>query len=104
MEIWIPLVFAGFINYLTRLSSIIALDTNKLSKKTKLLLTYVPSSVFPAIIFPAIFLDQHGSLTSYSDPKIIGFLIAIIIGFITRNLIFTIIAGLISYWFFIFVI
>ena len=62
MEIWITLVFAGFINYLTRLSSIIALDTNKLSKKTKLLLTYVPSSVFPAIIFPAIFLDQHGSL------------------------------------------
>jgi branched-subunit amino acid transport protein len=67
-------------------------------------LSYVPSAIFPAIIFPAIFLDNAGSFILEDNPKIIAAIIATIIGIISRSIIATIFSGLASYWFIIFVI
>ena len=67
-------------------------------------LSYVPSAIFPAIIFPAIFLDNSGSLIFEDNPKIIAAIIATIIGIFSRSIIATIFSGLASYWFIIFVI
>ena len=67
-------------------------------------LSYVPSAIFPAIIFPAIFLDNSGSFLIENNPKIIAAIIATIIGIISRSIIATIFSGLASYWFIIFVI
>ena len=102
MNIWVSIIVAGIINYLTRLSSILIINPNRMGKKTKQLLTYVPSAVFPAIIFPAVFLNNSGLFVEYNDPKVIAFIIAIIIGFFSKNIIFTILFGLISYWIIIF--
>ena len=65
---------------------------------TKKILTYVPSAVFPAIIFPAVFLNQDGNLVELNDPKVIGILIAFLVGITTKNLIITILSGLICFW------
>jgi branched-subunit amino acid transport protein len=67
-------------------------------------LSYVPSAIFPAIIFPAIFLDNSGSFILEDNPKIIAAIIATIIGILSRSIIATIFSGLASYWFIIFVI
>ena len=67
-------------------------------------LSYVPSAIFPAIIFPAIFLDNAGSIQIDENPKILAAIIAMIVGILTRNIIATIFSGLASYWFLIFVI
>ena len=67
-------------------------------------LSYVPSAIFPAIIFPAIFLDNSGSLLIEDNPKIIAALIATLIGIFSRSIIATIFSGLASYWFLIFVV
>ena len=67
-------------------------------------LSYVPSAIFPAIIFPAIFLDNSGSILIENNPKIMAALIATIIGIFSRSIIATIFSGLASYWFIIFVI
>ena len=67
-------------------------------------LSYVPSAIFPAIIFPAIFLDNSGSFILEDNPKIIAAIIAAIIGILSRSIIATIFSGLASYWFIIFVI
>ena len=68
------------------------------------ILSYVPSAIFPAIIFPAIFLDNTASFQLEDNPKIIAAIIATIIGIISRSIIATIFSGLASYWFIIFVI
>ena len=68
----------------------------------KKILGYVPSAVFPAIIFPAVFFNETNTIVQINDPKIIGFFVAIVIGYISKNIILTIIAGLISYWIVIF--
>ena len=68
------------------------------------ILSFVPSAIFPAIIFPAIFLDNSGDFQLENNPKIIAAIIAMLIGIISQNIIATIISGLASYWFLIFVI
>ncbi len=67
-------------------------------------LSFVPSAVFPAIIFPAIFLDNSGDFQLENNPKIIAAIIAMLIGIVSQNIIATIISGLASYWFLIFVV
>ena len=102
MSIWISMIIAGIINYLTRLGSVLLIKPEKLSENAKLILSFVPSAVFPAIIFPAVFLNETNTLVSINDPKIAGFIVAIIVGYLSKNIITTIIAGLISYWLVIF--
>ena len=102
MTIWISIVIAGIINYLTRLGSVLLIKPERLSDGAKKILSFVPSAVFPAIIFPAVFLNETNTIVQINDPKIIGFFVAIVIGYISKNIILTIIAGLISYWIVIF--
>ena len=68
------------------------------------ILSFVPSAIFPAIIFPAIFLDNSGDFQLEDNPKIMAAIIAMLIGIISQNIIATIISGLASYWFLIFML
>jgi len=104
MTIWISIIFAGLINYATRLGSVLIINPKKLGETSKRVLSYVPSAVFPAIIFPAIFLNQEGGLVNMSDPKVIAISIAFLIGILSKNLIITILSGLISFWTIIFLL
>lgn len=74
-----------------------------LGDKIKAVLAYVPSAVFPAIIFPGIFINDYGEFIEMDDPKIFAAIVAIIVGYFSRNIIATILSGLISYWFLIFI-
>ena len=75
-----------------------------LGDKIKAVLAYVPSAVFPAIIFPGIFMNDYGQFIEMDDPKIFAAIAAVIVGYFSKNIIATISAGLISYWFLIFVV
>jgi branched-subunit amino acid transport protein len=66
--------------------------------KTKKILSYVPAAIFPAIIFPPIFLDSTGLLDIENNPKILASIFAIIIGYFSKNIIATIFSGLTLYW------
>ena len=100
---WTTIIYCGIITYLTRFSMIFLLKEDILNDQAKKILSYVPSAIFPAIIFPPIFLDNIGSLDLESNPKILATIFAIIVGYITKSIIATIFAGLTSYWFLIFV-
>ena len=82
---------------------IFLLKEDILNDKAKKVLSYVPSAIFPAIIFPPIFLDSAGAIDIENNPKILASILAIIIGYFSRSIIATIFVGLISYWFLIFV-
>ena len=102
MNIWISIIIAGIINYLSRLGSVLLIKPERLNENTKKILSYVPSAVFPAIIFPAVFLNETNTIVQINDPKIIGFIVSIIIGYFSKSIITTIISGLLSYWLVIF--
>ena len=102
MNIWISIIIEGIINYLSRLGSVLLIKPERLNENTKKILSYVPSAVFPAIIFPAVFLNESNAIVQINDPKIIGFIVSIIIGYLSKSIITTIISGLLSYWLVIF--
>ena len=104
MSDWQLIFFCGFITYLTRFSMIALIKKEMFNDRIREVLSYVPSAIFPAIIFPAIFLDNSGLILSEDNPKIIAAIIATIIGIFSRSIIATIFSGLASYWFIIFVI
>ncbi len=100
----VSIIIAGILTYFTRMTMVALISRDMLGDKVKAVLEYVPSAVFPAIIFPGIFINDYGTFIEINDPKIYGALVAILIGFFSKNIIATISAGLISYWFLIFVI
>ena len=97
------IIFAGILTYFTRMTMIALVRRDLLGEKIKAVLSYVPSAVFPAIIFPAIFINDYGAYIEMNDPKIFGALVAIIVGYFSKNVIATIFSGLLSYWIIIFV-
>ena len=101
---WFSIIIAGILTYFMRMTMIALVDRDLLGDKIKAVLEYVPSAVFPAIIFPAIFINDYGVFIEMNDPKIFGALVAVIVGYFSKNIIATISAGLVSYWFLIFVV
>ena len=99
---WLSIIIAGVLTYLTRMTMIVLVRRDMLGAKIKAVLEYVPSAVFPAIIFPAIFINDYGLFVEINDPKIFGAIVAVIVGYFSKNIISTILAGLLSYWFLIF--
>jgi branched-subunit amino acid transport protein len=104
MSNWALIIYCGLITYLTRFSMIALIKKEMFNDRVREVLSYVPSAIFPAIIFPAIFLDSSGSILTENNSKIMAALIATLIGILSRSIIATIFSGLASYWFLIFVV
>jgi|TARA_B110000881_G_scaffold188907_1_gene179149 branched-subunit amino acid transport protein len=100
---WSLIIYCGIITFLTRFSMIALLKKDTFDQKTKIILSYVPSAIFPAIIFPLIFLDNTGNLDFENNPKIVAAIVAVIIGYFSKNVIATIFSGIVFYWFLIFI-
>ena len=103
MSNWSLIIYCGIITYLTRFSMIALIKKEMFNDRIREVLSYVPSAIFPAIIFPAIFLDNSGSLIFEDNPKIIAAIIATIMGVISKNILATIFGGLAAYWILIFI-
>ena len=96
--IWNTLIFAGLITFLTRFSMIALLKKNNFGPRLRLILSYVPSAVFPAIIFPAVFLNATGSLMFLDNPEVLAAFAAVVVGYLTESVIATILSGLGVLW------
>ena len=101
---WSLIIYCGIITFFSRYLMIAILKKEMFTDRIREVLSFVPSAIFPAIIFPAIFLDTTGDLLIENNPKIFAAIVAILIGLVSKNVIATIFSGLISYWFLIFVI
>ena len=101
---WLSIIISGIVTYFSRMAMVALIDREMLGKKVKEVLNYVPAAVFPAIIFPGVFFNDFGLFVEITDPKIYGAIIALIVGFFSRSVIATILSGLSSYWFIVFVI
>ena len=101
---WSLIIYCGLITFFSRFLMIAIIKKEMFTDRIREVLSFVPSAIFPAIIFPAIFLNTTGDLVIENNPKIFAAILAIIVGLVSKNVIATIFSGLISYWFLIFVI
>ena len=104
MSNWALIIYCGLITYFTRFLMIALIKKEMFNDRIREILTFVPSAIFPAIIFPAIFINETGLFQIEENPKILAAIIAMVIGILSRSIIATIFSGLASYWFLIFVV
>ena len=104
MSNWVLIICCGLVTYLTRFTMIALIKKEMFNDRIRDILSFVPSAIFPAIIFPAIFLNDTGLFQIEDNPKIMAAILAMVIGILSRSIIATIFSGLASYWFLIFVV
>ena len=98
------IIYCGLVTFLSRYLMIAILKKEMFTDRIREVLSFVPSAIFPAIIFPAIFINDKGLFEIDDNPKILAAIIAMVIGIFSRSIIATIFSGLASYWFLIFVV
>jgi branched-subunit amino acid transport protein len=97
MKIWGIIIFAGLITYAIRLSFILILERIRIPEWFSRGLRYVPPAVLSALLVPAL-ADLNGQVDlTWHNPQILAGILAILVAWRTRNVVYTLIAGLVSY-------
>jgi len=62
-------------------------------------LRYVPPAVLTALIVPAVLIPNGaGVQISYTNPYLVGAFVAFGVGWFSRNLLLTIVMGMLAFW------
>tara|TARA_B100000900_G_scaffold256363_1_gene218457 strand:- start:105 stop:410 length:306 start_codon:yes stop_codon:yes gene_type:complete len=101
MNIWTYTIIIGILTFLSRYLVIAYANTKTYSETTKKVLSYVPSAVFPSLIFPAVFYE-NGALIFISD-EVLAFAAAVIVSIIFKNIFLTVITAISIYLLIIFI-
>ena len=94
--IWLTLLAAGALTFLTRLSFIALLGRLNTPTWFTRMLRFVPPAVLSAIIFQGVFLPSGSLQVSLGNPRLLAALIAILIAWRTKNTLLTIGAGMLA--------
>ncbi len=86
--------------FLTRYPIMVLVSRIELSANLKSALKYVPTAVLSAIIFPLIFLENGELSFGMNNAFLMAAIISAIISWRTRNLLLTILIGMLSFWVF----
>ena len=95
MSIWTYTIIIGILTFLSRYLVTAFANTKTYNETTKKVLSYVPSAVFPSLIFPAVFYKDQ-SFIIYSN-EILAFIIAFIMSIIFRSVLLTVLTGITAY-------
>jgi branched-subunit amino acid transport protein len=98
MNLWLTIVGMGMITYAIRLSMIVMSGQIQLSDQLQRALRYVPPAVLSAIILPEM-VQPGGTLDlSLGNERLLAGLIAIVVAWFTKNMIWTVAIGMIALW------
>jgi branched-subunit amino acid transport protein len=62
-------------------------------------LRFVPVAVLTAIFLPELVYVQEDLVVSYRNPRLIAGLLAIVVAWRTKNVMYTIVIGMLTLWF-----
>ena len=96
MTLWLLIVLAGAVTFLTRLSFIALLDRLRLPEWFWRALRFVPVAVLSAIILPET-VTRNGAIDlSWRNPQLYAAALAILVAWRSRNVLLTILAGMLG--------
>ena len=98
MTLWLMLLIIGLVTYAIRLSCIGLLGQREMPALLLKALRFVPITVLPAIILPQLFLRNNMLVLSVQNPRWIAGIIATIVAWRTRNVLLTILVGMVALW------
>lgn len=96
MNIWLVMLLGGLVTFGMRFSLIYLFGRFEVPEVMRRALHYVPPAVFSAIVFPELFL-QHGNLNlAVDNHRLFAGLIAVLVAWLTKNTLITIVVGMIA--------
>src|SRR5579859_3816032 len=98
MALWLMMLVIGGVTYAIRLSCIGLLGQKEMPALLLKALRFVPIAVLPAIILPQLFLRNNTLALSLQNPRWIAGLLAAVVAWRTRNVLLTIVAGMVGLW------
>jgi branched-subunit amino acid transport protein len=98
MRLWLIVIGMGLITYAIRLSLFLVLDWITISPALRRGLHYVPTAVLSAIIFPEVLRPQGVLDLSLGNPRLLAALVAAAVAWRSRNVLWTIAAGMATLW------
>ena len=98
MTLWLMLLVIGVVTYAIRLSCIGLLGQREMPALLLKALRFVPLTVLPAIILPQLFLRNNTLALSIQNPRWMAGLLAALVAWRTRNVLLTIVVGMVGLW------
>jgi branched-subunit amino acid transport protein len=96
MNIWLVMLFGGIITFLIRFSFIYLFGRLHVSERLRKALHYVPPAVLSALIFPELFIHNKELDISLDNQRLLAGVIAVIVAYLTKNTLVTILAGMLA--------
>ena len=98
MNIWWVMILAGLFTFLMRLSFILVVGRKEIPSLFKRTLRFIPPAVLSAIVFPELLISDGKLDISTDNARLIAGIIAIMVAWKTKNVVWTILSGMISLW------
>lgn len=98
MNIWLIMLSLGLLTFATRLSFILMLDRLSLPRNLQRALHFVPIAVLSAIIAPELVYSNNVLAPFPANPRLLAGLVATLVAFKTKSVIWTISAGMLVFW------
>ena len=98
MNTWLLIFLCGLITFFIRFIPLSGLLNFKGSKIYLRIIEIIPIVVLTPIIFQAIFIVSENDISILINPKFYAALVGVIISFYFKNVIYTIIGGMLSFW------
>lgn len=96
MNIWLVLFITGVITYGIRLSFILLYGKKRMPARLQQGLRFVPPAVLSAIIFPELLLPGGELDLSPGNPRLLAGILAALVAWRTKNVILTIVIGMVA--------
>lgn len=96
MNIWLVMLIGGLITFGIRFSFIYLFGKFHIPETIRKALHYVPPAVLSAIVFPELFLSNGIVDVSFGNFRLLAGLIAVVVAWLSRNTLVTILAGMVA--------
>lgn len=94
MNFWLVMLAGGLLTYGMRLSFIVLFGRMRIPLGVQRGLRFVPPAVLTAIIFPELLMPGGALDVSLGNTRLLAGLLATLIAWRTRNVLFTILSGM----------
>lgn len=94
MKIWLVIVGVGLVSLLLRSSFLVILRGRHLPERVTSSLGLVPAAVLAALIAPDLLLSPSTGTLDLLSPRLLAGLIAALVAWRTRSVLWTLVAGL----------
>jgi branched-subunit amino acid transport protein len=98
MNIWLVMIILGLLTFATRLSLIALMDRINLPVAFQRALRFVPIAALSAIIAPELGYYKDALALSPTNPRLLAGIVATIVAYRTKSVIWTIGAGMLVFW------